>query len=83
MQSAAHEPLFDIAPQPAPASRSSLPIGRWKRSAGAALVGFGKRAGGTAHRVVRRLGNSLRATQPIAMRCRASAPPTILNSVMK
>ena len=56
--------------EPAPASKSSSQIGRWKRSAGAALVGFGGLAVGASRQSVRPLARSLRATQRIGMRCR-------------
>jgi len=51
--------------EPAPASKSSSQIGRWKRSAGAALVGFGGRADVDVRRMARLLGRSLRVTPRI------------------
>ena len=42
-----------------------MPTARWRRSAGAALVGFGGLAGAAVRQTVRRLVRSLRATQRI------------------
>ena len=53
---------------PASASKFSTPTARWKRSAEAALVGFGGLAGAAFRQTVRRLVRLLRATQRTEMR---------------
>jgi hypothetical protein len=64
-QHARREPLYDIDPRTGASIECSTPIARWKRSAGAALVGFGALAGAALRRQDRRLVHLLRATQHI------------------
>jgi len=65
---AGREPLFDVHPQTGAPIEVFYPTAHWRRSAGAALVGFGGRAGEAIRRQARPPGPSPRATQRIGMR---------------
>ena len=68
MQSAAHEPLYDIDPRTGVTIEVFYADRRWRHSAGAALVGFGGLADVDVHQMARLWGRSLRVTQRIGTR---------------